>query len=497
MDLTFRELQKKLKDLKLGPVRGKGITHPVLLERYLSYLEEQGLESEPELEQRLVEESAQELESDYEDIIRKNNKAFYGLIQPHIEKGALPDLRPQETLKQMSDAERKQNVWRIVYEELSGLSNLEGEEEEGERELWTKLSNKEPIYEYIDEKREIVDRFINKYPLMFILLLRDSKEVVPLLSSTREGMLKLHPYLKEEMEKYVHKPLFMRNDFLIGRIDFFNFNVSGAPSLPLRSSLFAHAVLYRVPHYPWGITLTTAFDKAKTKKTIDARLSIIEYYREEMTISQLALVLLVLAEDTPEMEELLIHLLSSDFFVEVLSLPEAVSTTPENELSLPLIRDNYTYIHRESRINDYRKNLGSKVMKSFSIDAVDLFWPIAEAHNDFSFIAKFKYDLLNWVADRKLAKPVADLFFYMIYFLPHTEAIWNIIVRIVEGETYSNPKLFHLDLIENLLPLLEDKDVKTLAEADLLSKKKRQVEIKNMVIEEAERRNLRIARRNK
>lgn len=35
MDLSFRELQRRLKDLNLGPVSGAGITKNVLLQRYL------------------------------------------------------------------------------------------------------------------------------------------------------------------------------------------------------------------------------------------------------------------------------------------------------------------------------------------------------------------------------------------------------------------------------------------------------------------------------
>lgn len=134
---------------------------------------------------------------DYEDQLHIHNLSFYNFIHLHI--SYLPDIRPAETVKQMSDYKNEQNCWCIIYEELSALSNIEGREEDEERELWAKLGNSESVYKYIDEEREIVDRFINKYPLMFLVLLRASHTAVPLLSSTRDYFLVDRSYLVNEI----------------------------------------------------------------------------------------------------------------------------------------------------------------------------------------------------------------------------------------------------------------------------------------------------------
>lgn len=468
MDLSFRELQRRLKELNLGPVAGPGITKDVLMNRWLLVQQEPALEEE---EQHV------DVSTNYENSVKNINPSFYRLISSSISN--IPDIRPLETVRLMKNEE--QNIWRIIYEELGALSNVQGGEEDEERLLWIQMVNKKGIVEYIDEKREVVDRFIEKYPIMFLVLLKSVNLLIPLLSSTRDEMLNSYDFLLDEIKLYKHEPLFMRNSVLIDNSPslkgFSSYSLSYGS---LASSLYAHALLYRTHQHHYRTMLIRLFGFPKTLRTIDARLSIISHYSDQMAISEIAVSLLALIYDIRfSSTDHLIYLFPHPFVQEILTDTRSVSNI-NGEFKVPITtsthhRPTIRYID-ETMIDEERLNITEDVIRSFNHNLISSYWPLfypiyknVDSRYLYSGYATLDEYLSNKIIylmkETDNEEEFASMIAFMLYNLPDGEFIWGVVNNFTFPYAHTNFNSKEVTILKLLLPLLSNQDVQRLFNA--------------------------------
>lgn len=401
------------------------------------------------------------------------NEDFYQLILPHI--SSIPDLRPQETLKKMSDKLVSQNTWRILAEELEGLLSISGEEEDEERELWLILSNGENVIAYIDDKREITDRFINKYLIIFLLILRAiPHDTSLLLFSCREEMLNMYPFLEDEMNKYRIRYFFLRSRKLAEKwihepIPSYNEVKIHHPYHA--SSLLTHFLLYRTHMMTYrDMFVNRFFGPPSSFSALDARLSLVEIYQEDMTITEMAVcyisitIDLIWETETSINEELLLYLVSDDIYQGILRDPRAVSIN-KRDFAIPYIKSNRIYLSiTENDIFAYRSEITPNIIFLGNYEILIYYWPIVISH-DLKNMRHFKYSIVDAIysdKNKERISMIAKSFAFILYNLEHSKPIWELIMGFSTG--YSSPIYDDSDpttisLVREILPLLSDEHV--------------------------------------
>lgn len=135
----------------------------------------------------------------YQEIFYQYNPQFHDTIIPLM--CLAPEYRPVETSGKMRG--EKQNPWRIIVEELSGLMIYPEEEK-----LLESLSNHdyERIEEYMKNNSAIPKLFFDKYPLLtfFLFHLVPEDLIIPLfLSYERMDLIPEHIKFTEKHIRYV------------------------------------------------------------------------------------------------------------------------------------------------------------------------------------------------------------------------------------------------------------------------------------------------------
>lgn len=412
----------------------------------------------------------------YEEQVRDINEEFYELILPYI--SSLPDLRPQKTLKKMSDRESVQNSWRILAEELDALLHVSGEEENEERDLWLLLSNGDNSLWYVDEKREITDRFIEKYSIIFLLLLRATpNSTVPLLSSTRENLFNTYDFLQDEMRKYNHTVFLIRDPSFLPK----GFTVPSYTDIQLFSSELASSLLV---HFLLSLThlmdykeifVNRYFGLPSTIPTVEERLSLIEMYQNQMTITETALCYLGLTYDIMYgqeghiPEDLLLYLVSSSSYQEVLSDPRAVSIKKRDFKVIIGRNEDHGMTITEELMGGYRSLITRDILFLGNNKILAYFWPIVRTHyltnliyfRDLIFSEVFSPD----PPSKEKAIILAQTLAFILYNLDHVNIVWKLVEELTTEylrpiATDSNPIV--LTFIKTILPSLYDEDVLTL-----------------------------------
>lgn len=140
---------------------------------------------------------------------------------------------------------------------------------------------------------------------------------------------------------------------------------------------------------PLYSSLIISFVK-NTIRTIDARLSIIQSYEKEMTIPQIAL---VLVNDVPkpqninEQSELFLHLIKDPFFIRILNDKQAISQHKgEMIYKLPSREDNYSFFLSEDGLDNYRLDLTKYSLITLNIDVIKLIWLIVLLNSEYKFM---------------------------------------------------------------------------------------------------------------
>lgn len=201
--LSFRELQRRLKEVDPTiPVAGEGITKKVLQERWDKYQGQNKQIEAREPEETLVESMKMlSLKPKRKRVPTKGEIDLYNLLSPYLHM--VPEMRPMGTVSLMRDREKGQNTMGLFEDELSVLTTLEDEETEEERIFIQRvLEESTELYRYIDQFSFVVDRFVEKYPVIFTTLLyafRDRMEKI-ILSSTDKRIASLpvlHGMIKE------------------------------------------------------------------------------------------------------------------------------------------------------------------------------------------------------------------------------------------------------------------------------------------------------------
>lgn len=207
--ISFRDLQRRLKEVDPRPVAGEGITKKVLQERWEKYQREkegrreEKLEPETKVEEGLVK-AMEKLSIKPKRRPRKGEIDLYGILSPHLD--LVPDMRPMKTVSLMKDVGKKQNTLGLFEDELNALTTLDDQETEEERRFIQALIEKSgELYRYIDQFSHVVDRFVEKYPVIFTSLLyafSDRMDEI-ILSSTDERLAKLpllHDMVRERLD---------------------------------------------------------------------------------------------------------------------------------------------------------------------------------------------------------------------------------------------------------------------------------------------------------
>lgn len=453
MDLTFRELQRRLKKLGLGPVAGSGINKDVLLERYLAYKE--GIEEE---EKPIEEEEFFDPIDNYENAVKRINPSFYHLISSHVSN--IPDIRPQETIQLMRNEER--NIWRSIFEELNALSNIEGKDEDEERLLWEKISNKHNILEYVDEKRSVTNKFIEKYPIMFFAFLRAVKSVSSLLSSTRDEILNRDPFLRYEMKSFDHETLLMRNLLLIDSspplkdISFYSRSYG-----PMAPSLYAHALLHRTHQYNYTDMLNRLFGIPHSVPAINARLDIIQHYAKEMRITEVVSCILVLIYDIGFLNRKgLIHLFEDPFVQEILNDINSKENS-EGRFRVPMAvsfshRPEIRYIS-ESKIKEERRVIAKEIIKTLDHDLIRSYWPLFyPLYKDYYLDSNLNEFIIHSMKETEEEEEFASMMAFVLYKVPGGEFILTSVANFTFPYTNTRFTSNQIDVLKFLFPLLSD-----------------------------------------
>lgn len=468
MDLTFRELQRRLKNLEIGPIAGKGINRDVLLDRYLKQVEEK---------------------EDWEDMVHTMDADFYSLISSHI--SSVPDIRSLTIIERSGP----QDIWWYLHNELNNLLSMEGEEEDEERLLYENLKKGSSLFEYVDEKREVTDLFIGKYPYIFLLFLRSRFEAIPLLSSCRDDLLYLNTYLNDEMNLYEHDSLFMRNKRLTDQVEFiFEYEYAMEKNIPheLVSSIHNHAVLYHAYKYDFIRILSLRFGRVLTIATVDARIAIIEHFNEDLTIAERALCLLGIGMDLNPYHGVVSHyLLFHPLFQNTLMDSEAISSEEIPRFHIP---GHWKYYSVQD-IDDLYSLLGINIIESLDTHAMKLYWPIWNYNNRITASVNMLRQTIMKFFDfpKKEMHHISEVIAFMIYELPSTGFIMDLIEDIVGYRENRTPHMIEIHFMREMVPKLSDEDLLRLIqgiENTHEGKNKLQREIRSLVLKEGKRREL-------
>lgn len=362
----------------------------------------------------------------------------------------IPDIRPG--LIQLTSG--PPNIWRYIREELEGLLFLEGEEEKEEKELWYLLVERKPVWDYIDEKREIADRFISKYTYIFLVFLKSDDGVLPLLSSCRDVFLFRHDYLLTELHNYTHNPLFMRNLRLTQKSSFHGNLYELTPIYgKISSSLLVHASLYHAHQSRLIQTFKTSFGNILTMATLRARIALIEIFSSDMRITEIALCFLVLARDCKSNCKFLSSLIENTLFRNTLS-DERISY-PIDSTKTRLTICGWS-IYTENHINILLVQLIEDIIGTWNKNLLRLYSP-------FINMDKYGCHFENKIMDSILKRPISklsetkDFILFLLYDIPHTQ-----IIRQILHKLSSNAYLCHRDryfFILDLIPQLSDGDI--------------------------------------
>lgn len=222
--LTFREIQRRVKSLNLGPTTGSGVTREVLENRLREY-EERNKESNDTMKEPSNKRQRKKREEEFD---------LYSYLLRYIDR--VPDLRPMETVSLMRDKYIEQNTQGLIEDELNALFALEDEGTEEERLFVERLVNKsEEFYRYVDQFSFVVDRFIEKYPITFITLLYAFEGLMDeiILSST-DKRIKILPILDEMIRSrlnHVLMPWLLRSFFYMEEMDVLSYGIKSRDDL--------------------------------------------------------------------------------------------------------------------------------------------------------------------------------------------------------------------------------------------------------------------------
>lgn len=172
---SFRELQKKCRNLHLKPCAGKGVDKSFLKTLLSSY---------------------EKSTSFYEDQIRRSNLSLYELISFLVP--SLPHPHPKEAKEFYGLTDLPSfDPWKFVYEELESLSR---ETAEGEEDLFlfeALLNNSDSLLP-LSKKEDVIVRFLASYPSLLWLLERLGSGIWKIYVSAKQI-----EKIKEMDEEYV------------------------------------------------------------------------------------------------------------------------------------------------------------------------------------------------------------------------------------------------------------------------------------------------------